>query len=108
MDKVGVVRAFASRRVPNLDHLLVESYPCEYLVEVTNINRDIEFTEREYSERYLSAPLPYTVVTVTGALLEGYCPEEGAESMDAWASAGHNAASEEIYHLIVNPEPLVQ
>ena len=108
MGKVGVVRAFPSRRVPNLDHLLVESYSYKYPVNVADVNRDIKFTEREYSERYLLAPLPYTVVIVSGALLEENCPEEGAESMHAWASAGHNNASEEIYHLIVNPEPLVQ
>ena len=76
-------------------------------MEVADIDRDVEFTEREDSERYSLAPLPYTVVIVSGALLEEYCPEEGAESMHAWASAGHNPASEEIHHLIVNPEPLI-
>ena len=70
MGKIGVVHAFASSRVPYLDHLLVESYSREYPMEVADVDRDVEFTEREYFERYTSAPLSYTVVIVSGALLE--------------------------------------
>ena len=103
MGKIGVVHVFVSRRVLYLDHLLVESYSRKYPMEVTDVDRDVEFTEREDSERYSFAPLSYPVVIVSGALVEKYCPEKGAESMDAWASLGHNAAGEEIYHFIVNP-----
>ena len=44
MIKVGVVPAFASRRDPNLNYLLIEAYSEKYPVKVADINRDIEFT----------------------------------------------------------------
>ena len=63
-------------------------------MEVADVDRDVEFMEREDSERYTLAPLSYTMVVVSGALLEEYCPEKGAESMVAWESVAHNAAGE--------------
>ena len=39
MSKIGVIHGFASRRVPDLDHLLIETYSDEYPVTITS--RDI-------------------------------------------------------------------
>ena len=72
-------------------------------MEIADVDRDVEFTEREDTKRYLLAPLLYPVVITFGALVAEYCPETGAESMYAWANMGHNAAGEAIYHFIVNP-----
>ena len=70
MGKVGVVPTVVPRRVSNLDHLLIESYSYKYPVKVADIDRDLEFTSRKYSERYLSAPLTYIVAIVSRALIE--------------------------------------
>ena len=41
MSEIGVIHAFASRRVPYLDHLLIEAHSDEYPVTVADVDRDI-------------------------------------------------------------------
>ena len=108
MGKIGGIHGIASRRVSDLNHLLFEAYSHKYPVPIADVNRDIQFTKREYPESHLLAPLSYTMVVVAGVLLEEYCPEKGTEGMHSWASSGYNSTSEEIYYLIINLEPLVE
>ena len=107
MGEVGDIYEIASRRVPDLNHHLLEAYSHKYPVIIANVNWDIQFPEQEYPGSHSLAPLSYTVVVVAGVLLEEYCPEKGTESMHSWASSGYNSPGKEVYYFIINPEPLV-
>ena len=107
MGEVGDICGIASRRVPGLNHLLLEAYSPKNPVMIADVNWDIQFPEQEYPGSHSLTPLSYTVVVVAGVLLEEYCPEKGTESMHSWASSGYNSTGKEIYYLIINPEPLV-
>ena len=74
---------------------------------IADVNWDVEFLEREYPMIHSLSPLSYTVVVVAGVLFEEYCPEKGTESMYSWVGSCYNSTGEEIYYLIINPEPLV-
>ena len=41
MSEISVIHEFASRRVPDLDHLLIKAYSDEHPVKVADVDRDI-------------------------------------------------------------------
>ena len=90
MCEVGDICEIVFRRVPDLNHLLLEAYSHKNSVMIADVNWDIQFPERECPGSHSLTPLSSTVVVVAGVLFEEYCPEKGTKSMYSWASSGYN------------------
>ena len=64
MGKIGVVYMLVTRRVPNLYHLVLESYSGKYPMVVADVDGEVVFAERKDSKWYSPAPLSYLVVII--------------------------------------------